>query len=260
MNTKNSNGIILSSLFIISSHFTSHFSFDLCVHFQYIPFYIVAAIMISKLSLFLCLLLFHLNVSLNLNPLTPLHKSEANDAEAPAAEQKEKAAEFNTQQGEKEVKSPILTMKGEKEKTGEKASNHVGTDAVDKKAIHHEQKQKTNTKIKYAKDKGTSNPAESELGKTTPDSKPGIVQDSTSVLNHLVEEKDTSEGSPVPHVVHAKEKKAAHHPAAEEVDNTAIAQPELRIRSHKKCQSKEDKGCCEGFIDLVSDSFPVCEP
>ena len=40
-----------------------------------------------------------------------------------------------------------------------------------------------------------------------------------------------------------------------EVDNTPVVQREAHVVSHKKCQTKEDKGCCEGYIDLVSKEF-----
>ena len=50
-----------------------------------------------------------------------------------------------------------------------------------------------------------------------------------------------------------KKKSISLFSQGDDEDDKPFVQPEHHISSNKKCQSKEDKGCCEGFIDLVID-------
>ena len=68
-----------------------------------------------------------------------------------------------------------------------------------------------------------------------------------------VEEKEKVSSSPSEKRNNGKKKSISLFSQGDDEDDKPFVQPEHHISSNKKCQSKEDKGCCEGFIDLVID-------
>ena len=129
-------------------------------------------------------------------------------------------------------KSDLAKKKKETDQLEEvKSTANKDTDTKVDVGTKKEVKSKTVVKSK----KGGNEKEDASAGHTKVDNKAN-VEPATEAGNHVTPKKKVVMPSLFTQV---------------EADNTPAVQREAHVVSHKSCQSKEDKGCCEGFIDLV---------
>jgi hypothetical protein len=183
--------------------------------------------MLSKNSLFVCLIILHMVVSLNLNPLTPFHHAEEEKL-GHVNKEHEKGNILKTVETERA--SHVNSGSGKEEETIGGAMNEFSAAVKKDKTI--------------------------EVAKK--DSEAVVAKETTKKQTHTLEEDGnkvktdtTLDSESDKHTKEEKVVKSSMSSAVKEEAAQPFIQPEAHILSHKKCQSKEDEGCCEGFIDLV---------
>lgn len=189
--------------------------------------------MVPKLLLFLCIILLNGVESLNLNPLTPFHHTEKKQNDKQQVKEKTEHVV--------NVKEPVKDQAVEEGKSGEDlevkekkktlidhpAEDDSAGDDLKVKSTLKEHEQKDTFKVKDEKKDDTLNANTASAS----------------------EEKKPVEG-----------KKVVFSPGSlfarsQEEENKPFVQPEHHIMSNKKCQNKETPGCCEGYIDFVSNNL-----